>query len=162
MIPRRRAQFAALPQAGRAPAARRALLAGAAAAVLWPAAALAQVDSPGIQSPLARDQRGQVLNDTGPSTTQKPSTRRTPQHTDGLKPGELYLEADQISRDDKAGITTAEGHVEIRYEDQTLRADRVVYKEAPKNAPKSHDKEAPAQGVIRAYGNVQIIKDDGT
>jgi LPS-assembly protein len=140
------------------------MLAGAAAAVLWPAMALAQSQGqapPDFQSPLARDQRGQVLNDTG-LPSQKPAEKKVPQHLDGLKPGELYLEADQLSRDDKAGITTAEGHVEIRYEDQTLRADRVVYKEPPSDAPRSHDKDAPAQGVIRAYGHVQIIKDDGT
>ncbi|MBS0362235.1 MAG: LPS-assembly protein LptD [Proteobacteria bacterium] len=140
------------------------MLAGAAAAVLWPAAALAQSagqPDPGVQSPLTRDLRGQVLNDTG-LPTPKTSEKKTPQHLDGLKPGELYMEADQLSRDDKAGTTTAEGHVEIRYEDQTLRADRVVYKEPPPDAPKARGKDAPAQGVIRAYGHVQIIKDDGT
>ena len=161
MSPANRALAAAISTPMRS-GARRALLAGAAMAMLWPAAALAQVGGqPGLQSPLARDQRGQVLNDTG-QPAQRPAVKKEPQHTDGLKPGELYLEADQISRDDKAGITTAEGHVEIRYEDQTLRADKVVYKEAPPDAPKSHDKDAPAQGVIRAIGHVQIIKDDGT
>lgn len=160
MNPRRRALPAAAPALG--PTARGAMLAGAALAVLWPAAALAQAaQQPTIQSPLTRDERGQVLNPTG-QPPPKPAEKKPVAHGDGLKPGELYIEADQISRDDEKGITTAEGHVEIRYEDQTLRADRVVYKEPPPDAPRVHDKDAPAQGVIRAYGHVQILKDDGT
>ena len=65
---------------------------------------------------------------------------------------------------DKNGVTTAEGNVEIRYEDRTLRADRLVYKEAPPpppGLPPAHDHDAPAQGVIRAFGHVQVIHDDG-
>jgi LPS-assembly protein len=143
---------------------KRALLAGATAAVLWPTVVLAQAQpgQPYEQSPVSRDQRGQILNDS--HSGDKPKTT-APAHTDGLKPGELYIEADQLSRDDKNGITTAEGNVEVRYEDRTLRADKLVYKEAPpppegeSRAP--HDKDAPAQGVIRAYGHVQIIHDDG-
>ncbi|WP_293371057.1 LptA/OstA family protein, partial [Phenylobacterium sp.] len=144
---------------------KRALLAGAAAAVLWPCVVLAQPEpgTPYEQSPLSKDQRGQILNDSARGTD-KPRPA-APEHTDGLKPGELYIEADQLSRDAKNGITTAEGHVEVRYEDRTLRADRLVYKEPPPlpegQARTPRDKEAPAQGVIRAYGHVQIIHDDG-
>jgi LPS-assembly protein len=61
---------------------------------------------------------------------------------DGLQPGELYMEADQLTRDDKAKITTAEGHVEVRYEGRTIRADRLVYTEG----------ETEGMGVIRAMG----------
>ena len=75
------------------------------------------------------------------------------------------MEADQLVRDDKNGVTTAEGNVEVRYEDRTLRADRLVYKEAPPpppGQPPAHDHDAPAQGVIRAYGHIQVIHDDGS
>jgi LPS-assembly protein len=165
MSPRRRALPAARPCL--APwAMKRALLAGAAAAVLWPVAALAQAGQqpPGYdQSPLGKEQRGQILNDTS-RTPERPKTT-APTVTDGLKTGELYIEADELSRDDKNGITTAEGHVEVRYEDRTLRADKLVYKEPPPppqgQSRPPHDKDAPAQGVIRAYGHVQIIHDDG-
>ena len=127
----------------------------------WPSPALA-AEAQG-QSPLGHDQRGQILNSTG-ERTERPKTA-APDNTDGLKPGELYMEADQLVRDDKNGITTAEGNVEIRYEDRTLRADRLVYKEAPpppEGQPKVRDKDAPAQGVIRAFGHVQVIHDDGS
>jgi LPS-assembly protein len=71
--------------------------------------------------------------------------------SDGLAPDELYMEADVLTRDDKANRTTAEGSVEIRYQGRTLRADRLVY-----------DQGANGQtGVIRAYGHVQMIGADG-
>lgn len=72
--------------------------------------------------------------------------------SDGLQPGEMYMEADQIVHDDEHQITTAQGNVEIRYEGRTLRADSVVYKQG----------EPQGQGVIRAIGHVQIINADGT
>ena len=154
------------PATARRRAIKRALLAGAAIVALWPLAALAQPEGPGTTpgSPLDR-QRGQILNATPNTTNQTPTAKAAPAHTDGLKPGELYMEADRLVRDEKAGVTTAEGSVEVRYEDRTLRADRLVYKEAPpppEGQPRQPaDKEAPAQGVIRAYGHVQIIHDNG-
>lgn len=75
-----------------------------------------------------------------------------PPSPDGLADDELYLEADKLTRDDKAGVTTAEGNVEMRYQGRTLRADRVVYEEGPDEQP----------GVIRAFGHVQVINADGT
>ena len=144
-----------------------ALLAGAAFVAVWPAAALAQSPGAGAGaapgSPLDRH-RGQILNAT-PNINKAPAAKAAPAHTDGLAPGELYMEADRLVRDQEAGVTTAEGSVEVRYEDRTLRADRVVYKEAPpppegQPAP-PRDKNAPAQGVIRAYGHVQVIHDNG-
>ncbi len=162
MSPRRRA----LPSTAPHNAVKRALLAGAALAVLWPAVAVAQSGAfqaePSARSPLGHDQRGQILNSTGDRTER--TKVKGPVNTDGLKPGELYMEADQLVRDDKNGITTAEGSVEIRYEDRTLRADRIVYKEAPpppEGQSRVRDKDAPAQGVIRAFGHVQVIHDDG-
>jgi LPS-assembly protein len=135
-------------------AAKRALLAGAAIAVLWPVAAAAQIPSPGVLAPgsplVPREQRGQVLGQPpiAPATPAKPA----PVNNDGLAPGELYMEADNLTRDDKSKITTAEGHVEIRYEGRTVRADRLVYTEG----------ESAGMGVIRAYGHVVTLNADGT
>ena len=164
MNPRRRALSAAAPSY----AMKRVLLAGAAIAVLWPAVALAQPVTPPPAEyepgPQGRVERGQVLNNAAGQNSDKPKTA-APVNTDGLKPGELYIEADQLARDDTNGVTTAEGHVEIRYQDKTLRADRLVYKEPPPppdGQPRAqHDRDAPAQGIIHAYGHVQIVHDDG-
>jgi LPS-assembly protein len=71
---------------------------------------------------------------------------------DGLADDEMYMEADGLSRDDNAKVTTAEGSVVVRYQGRTLRADRIVYTEGAEGQP----------GVIRAYGQVQIINADGT
>jgi LPS-assembly protein len=129
---------------------------GAALAVVWPSVLHAQPKQQG------RDGRGQILNE---STTQPPKINPPAPNLDGLKPGELYMEADQLVRDDKNGVTTAEGNVEVRYQDKTLRADRLVYDQGPPPADgkrPTRTKNGPAQGVIRAYGHVQIIHDDGT
>ncbi len=67
---------------------------------------------------------------------------------DGLAQGELYMEADLLTRDDTAHRTTAEGNIEVRYNGRTLRADRLVYEDG--------------SGVVRAYGNITIINPDGT
>jgi LPS-assembly protein len=114
---------------GRMPsaAAKRALLAGAAIAVLWTGSAAAQARA--FHPPPA-----------------------PPPVPDGLQPGELYMEADEIIRDDEHKIVTAQGSVEIRYQDRTLRADRVVYQIGKEKG----------QGVIRAMGHVQIANADGT
>ncbi|MFL5295997.1 MAG: LPS-assembly protein LptD [Phenylobacterium sp.] len=139
--------------------AKRALLAGAALAVLCPGLARAQV---GPLGPQGRIERGQILNETAPAGRPKATA---PANLDGLKPGELYMEADQLSEDQKTGVTTAEGNVEVRYQDKTLRADRLVYDAGPPppdgQARPRRDKNGPAQGVIRAYGHVQVIHDDG-
>jgi len=160
MNPPRRALSAASPPR----AVKRALLAGVALAVLCPGLAAAQpVQPPSFeQGPLGKEQRGQILNDTG----QRPEPAKPARvNTDGLKPGELYMEADQLVRDEKNGLITAEGSVEVRYEDRTLRADRLVYQEpppTPDGQPRPAGRDAPAQGVIRAYGHVQVIHDDGS
>lgn len=67
---------------------------------------------------------------------------------DGLNPGELYMEADLVIRDDANKTTTAKGDVEVRYNGRTLHADELVYDEA--------------RGVITARGDVETISSDGT
>ena len=62
------------------------------------------------------------------------------------------MEADRVVRDDQAKRVSAEGSVEIRYDGRTLRADRLVYDQGA----------AEGQGVIRAFGHVQIINEDGS
>jgi LPS-assembly protein len=104
-------------------AAKRAMLASAAAALLAHAAHAQPADKPAPAAATA----------------------------DGLASDELYMEADRLTRDDKAKVTTAVGNVEIRYQGRTLRADRVVYDEGAGDKP----------GVIRGYGHVQIVNPDG-
>jgi LPS-assembly protein len=115
-------------------AAQRALFAGAAAA-LW------------LHAPAFAQHRQQA---TAPGAAGKP--RADAPSPDGLAPDELYMEADRLTRDDKAKRTTAEGNVEIRYQGRTLRADRVVYDEGQDHR----------EGVIRAMGHVEIVNADKT
>ena len=81
----------------------------------------------------------------------------TPQANQDLKlaadspfrdPDIIYLEADTLTNDEAAQILTAEGEVEGRYQDKTLRADRVVYN--------------LATGQVIAEGNVSLIQADGS
>ena len=58
------------------------------------------------------------------------------------------MEADEVVRDDDAGVTTANGHIEVRYNGRTLRGDKLVY----------DDKS----GVIRGYGHIAIVNSDGS
>jgi LPS-assembly protein len=108
-------------------AAKRALLAGVALAAVWAPALQAEAQAPAA----------------APAAAPSP---------DGLAPGELYMEADEVVRDDDRKVTTAEGNVEVRYEGRTLRADRLIYEEG----------DQAGQGIIRARGHVVIINDDGT
>lgn len=108
MSPRRR-----MPRS----AGKRALLAGAAFALLCTGHALAQAPK---AAPVA----------------------------DGLQKDEMYMEADEVVREDDAGLTTANGHIEVRYNGRTLRADKLIY----------NDKT----GVIRAYGNIVVVNADGS
>ncbi|WP_049758192.1 LPS-assembly protein LptD [Phenylobacterium zucineum] len=98
-------------------------MAGAALALLWSAAAHAQ----------APESAAPAQAQPGP---------------DGLLPDEMYIEADEVIREDETGRTTAQGNLEIRYNDRTLRADRLVYEEDT--------------GVIRAFGNIVIVNADGS
>lgn len=101
-------------------AGKRALVAGAAVAILCAAGAQAQV---------------------------KPAPS-TPATADGLETGELYMEADEVVRNDKDAVTTAKGNIEVRYNGRTLRADSLTYDDTT--------------GIIRATGNIVIVNADGT
>jgi len=63
-------------------------------------------------------------------------------------PDIIYLEADELINDEATGILTAAGEVEGRYQDRTLRADRVVYN--------------LETGVVIASGNVVLIDANGS
>lgn len=63
-------------------------------------------------------------------------------------PDIIYLEADTLDNDEASGVLTASGEVEGRYQDRTLRADRVVYK--------------LSTGEVIASGNVILIQADGS
>ena len=67
---------------------------------------------------------------------------------DGLEQGELYMEADEVVREDKSGRTTANGNIEVRHNGRTLRADHLTYDDQ--------------SGVIRADGHVTVVNADGT
>src|SRR5678815_5446051 len=103
---------------------KRALLAGAALALLSCAHAYAQAAAP-----------------AAPAAANKGAS-------DGMQRDEMYMEADEVIRDDKEGVTTAQGNVEVRYNGRALRADRLVY----------NDKT----GVVRGYGHIIIVNTDGT
>ena len=59
-------------------------------------------------------------------------------------PDIIYLEADTLTNDEAAQILTAEGSVEGRYQDKTLRADKVVYN--------------LTSGQVIAEGNVVLVQ----
>src|SRR5689334_12779336 len=105
---------------------KRALLSGAAIALLACGHAHAQ-RTPGLLPPPPGPHKGPA---------------------DGLQKDEMYMEADEVIREDKEGVTTANGNVEVRYNGRTLRADRLVY----------NDKT----GVVRGYGHIIIVNTDGT
>jgi len=105
---------------------KRALLAGAAFALLGCGHAYAQ---------------GALLPPPPSNVPHKPVP-------DGMQKDEMYMEADEVARDDKGGITTAQGNVEIRYNGRTLRADKLVYNDQT--------------GVVRGYGHIIIVNADGT
>jgi len=63
-------------------------------------------------------------------------------------PDIIYLEADELINDESSNIITALGEVEGRYQDRTLRADKVVY--------------TLDTGVVIASGNVVLIDANGS
>ena len=99
-----------------------AALAAAMVATVLPAAAHAQTAAPTTASALP----------AGPQTQQSEI---------------VALEADVVTDDEAQQLITAEGDVQIRYGDRTLRADKLEYQ--------------LGTGLIHATGNVQIIGDDG-
>lgn len=84
-------------------------------------------------SPLADGQQSDDLN--------------LPANSPFRNPDIIYLEADEVEDNREAGIITAKGGVEGRYQDRTLRADRVVYN--------------VVSGRVMATGNVVLIDGDG-
>lgn len=81
----------------------------------------------------------------------------TPQSDQDLKlaadspfrdPDIIYLEANTLINDDAGEILTAQGDVEGRYQDKTLRADKVVYN--------------LTTGQVIAEGNVALVQADGS
>jgi LPS-assembly protein len=60
----------------------------------------------------------------------------------------VLLEADQVVNDEAAGTVIAEGDVQVRYQQRTLRADELIYN--------------LNTGAIRASGNVQVVSADGS
>jgi len=65
-----------------------------------------------------------------------------------IDPDIIYLEADELINDEAANVITAVGEVEGRYQDRTLRADKVVY--------------TLDTGVVIASGNVVLIDANGS
>ena len=63
-------------------------------------------------------------------------------------PDIIYLEADELFNDEATKILTASGEVEGRYQDKTLRADKVVY--------------YLETGSVFAEGNVVLVQADGS
>ncbi|MEO8114203.1 MAG: LPS-assembly protein LptD, partial [Phenylobacterium sp.] len=90
--------------------------------------------------------------DLNPTQAPARPTPRPPSPSDGLADDELYMEADEVIRDDKAKLTTAQGSVEVRYQGRTLRADRLTFQEG----------QGAGQNIIRARGHVQVTNADGT
>jgi len=87
-----------------------------------------------------------------PSFAQMPTAAGTnrpltlPRNSPFFDPDIIYIEADELNNDQEAGILTAQGQVEGRYQDRTLRADKIVYN--------------LSTGMVIASGNVALI--DGT
>ncbi|WP_293899725.1 LPS-assembly protein LptD [Phenylobacterium sp.] len=117
---------------------KRALLAGAAIALFCTAHGHAQTKT-------IPDGPKEVLRARPPAAA-KPAAPKPV--ADGLQPDEMYMEADEVIREDKSGVTTANGNVEVRYNGRTLRADKLVYDDA--------------SGVVRGYGHIVIVNADGT
>lgn len=93
-----------------------------------------------------------IMSYTAPAFAQVPTAAGTnrpvnlPRNSPFYDPDIIYLEADELIDEQKNGIITAQGEVEGRYQDRTLRADKVIY-------------NLETGGVI-ASGNVALI--DGT
>lgn len=67
---------------------------------------------------------------------------------DGLSSDELYLTADEVTRNDATNQLIARGHVEARYQNHNLRAEELVYN--------------IATGQVVANGHAEIVNPDGT
>jgi len=81
------------------------------------------------------------------SASNRPAAPATAQADDGLGPHDVYLEADDLIDDRQTFLVTAEGHVEVRYQGRTLRADKVIYNRV--------------NGATHAFGHVVMMTADG-
>lgn len=73
---------------------------------------------------------------------------QAPQPQSAAQTEHVMLEADELIDDQLAGLITAEGDVQVRYQGRTMRADRLVYN--------------LSTGSIHATGNVQVALEDGS
>lgn len=83
-----------------------------------------------------------------PHTGAKKTAPASPSVDDGLGPNDVLLVADQLADDHTTTIVTADGHVELRSQGRTLRADKVLYNRTT--------------GATHAYGHVVIVEADGS
>jgi LPS-assembly protein len=67
---------------------------------------------------------------------------------DGLGPGDIYVEADEVADDRSGEVVAATGHAEVRYQGRTIRADHIFYN--------------TQTGAVRATGRVVIVNPDKT
>lgn len=122
-------------------------------AFVLPVVAHAQTPAAPIATEALPHDRGQsILPTTGHRLRDRAAPAPKAANPDGMTDGEMYMEADLLTRDDKSQVTTAEGSVEVRYQGRTLRADRIVYNEG----------DVAGAGVMHAYGHVVTINPDGT
>jgi LPS-assembly protein len=108
------------------------------------ALAMAQADN-AVTAPLSAGTKGKPAaaigtNANGRQQTQVPGP-------DGLVDGAAYIEADRIVQTDEHHIV-ATGHVQMRYKDKIVRADKITYDDVA--------------DVTVAEGHTQTINDDGS
>ena len=96
---------------------------------------------------LARTHPAPYLPEPADTAPAKPAADNAPS-PDGLDPNAFYLEADTVAQDNKSKLSTAEGHVELRYRGRTVRAHKLDYDGATQ--------------VVTAKGDVVVINPDGT
>lgn len=84
----------------------------------------------------------------GHKASTAPAKAAPPLADDGLGSRDVYVEADDLVDDRATNVVTATGHVEIRYQGRTLRADKVVYNSVT--------------GATHAAGHIVVMNPDGT
>ncbi len=86
-----------------------------------------------------------VATTAAPALAQQPAEPAAPM-AEEAEP--ILLEADTLTQNDSEQTITAEGDVQVRYRDRTMRANRLVY-----------DLESSR---ITAYGDVELVEADGS
>jgi len=77
-----------------------------------------------------------------------PALSNEPDPTSEFEKGAVYLEADELFKDENGERYVARGDVEARYQNRILRADEVIY--------------FPKRKKVHARGSVVVIEADGT